>query len=184
MYRKQRLRDREQLTITKAEAFINGELISPEVHRPLGIDCNKPRAGTLPQVANASPAYPMAGVGERIATLVSPPLDTPHAQSGGANDGVLGWGPNRDPIGRLKAMIEDKTWQPDMVESTRTSLYSLADALRRRPRRTTRQTTSRAVRSDHDRLSPVGAMLSKPSSKTQRLTGFLHIKRHVERAIL
>ena len=154
------------------------------MHRPLGIDCNKPRAGTLPQVAIASPAYPMAGVGERDTTLVSTPLDTPHAQSGGANDGVLEWGPNRDPIGRLKAMIEDKTWQPDMVESTRTSLYSLADALRRRPRRTTRQTTSRAVRSDHDRLSPVGAMLSKPSSKTQRLTGFLHIKRHVERAIL
>ena len=81
-------------------------------------------------------------------------------------------------------MIEDKTWQPDMVESTRTSLYSLADALRRRPRRTTGQHTSRAVRSDHDRLSPAKAMLSKPISKAKRRTGFLHIKRNVERAIL
>ena len=81
-------------------------------------------------------------------------------------------------------MIEDKTWQPDMVESTRTSLYSLADALRRRPRRTTGQITSRAVRSDHDRLSPAKAMLSKPISKAKRRTGFLLIKRNVERAIL
>jgi hypothetical protein len=98
-----------------------------------------------------------------------------------ANEAVLEWGPNRDPIGRLQALIDDKTWMPNVMNATHTSLYSLPDALRRWPRRAGRH--NKTEHRKHEAKLPK-AQWSKPSSKTRCLTDFLNTKQGRERALL
>ena len=77
--------------------------------------------------------------------------------------------------------MDDNTWKPNIVEATHTSLYNLADALRRRPRRA-KGYNKTEHRDNNDK--PHKAQWGKPSSKANRRTDFLQIKRNVEGAIL
>ena len=81
-------------------------------------------------------AHPIAGTStasDRMASFQA--LNPGSAISPTANEAVLEWEPNRDPIGRLQALIDDKTWMLNILEATHTSLYNRSDALRRWPRR-------------------------------------------------
>ena len=87
---------------------------------------------------------------------------------------VLEWGPNNDPIGRLQAMIDDKTEMPKCIDAPHIPLHNLPDAHRRRPRRADGE-----QRVEHSDINPwyAKAQWGKPSSNTRRLIHFLNTKR-------
>ena len=130
-------------SITLSEAYVLGELGKPSQQ---GADMRDPgRSEThmiLPpaqaHMQQPSPSKGTAMASDRLVTYHT--LNSPNATAQGATEAVLGWEPNKDPIGRLKALMDDNTWKPNIVDAIHTSLSDLSDALRRWPRRAERHT--------------------------------------------
>ena len=130
-------------SITLSEAYVLGELGKPSQQ---GADMRDPgRSEThmiLPpaqaHMQQPSPSKGTATASDRLVTYHT--LNSPNATAQGATEAVLGWEPNKDPIGRLKALMYDNTWKPSIVDAIHTSLSNPSDALRRWPRRAERHT--------------------------------------------
>ena len=170
--------------IMLTEAYVLGELGKPskqgaDMRDPGRSETHMIQPPTQAHMRQSSPEKGTATASDRLATYHT--LNTPNAITQGATEAVLGWEPNKDPIGRLKALMDDKTWMPNVVDATHTSLYNLSDALRRWPRRADRH--NKAEHRNHETETPK-AQWNKPSSKTRRLTNFLNTQQGRERALL
>ena len=129
--------------IMLTEAYVLGELGKPSKQGADMRDPGRSETHMIPPPTQAhrqqpSPEKGTATASDRLATYHT--LNTPNAITQGATEAVLGWEPNKDPIGRLKALMDDNTWKPNIVDAIHTSLSSLSDALRRWPRRAERHT--------------------------------------------
>ena len=108
---------------------VDMSVIEREDRRVLG----RSRTREVPSITHAQEHIVHSPRGDTKAKRMASPqtLINERAIEPTVNEVVLEWGPNNDPIGRLQAMIDDKTEMPKLIDAPHMPLHNPSDAHRR-----------------------------------------------------